>query len=1152
MGDTVTEQQPAPHPPLDARGAAYWKLATAYLLLLVYGTLFPLSDWDSIHGGLHALFPIIWPTHISRSDVITNLVVYLPLGLLLMLSWRLRYGAWFAIALTTLVGSSLSFGLEYLQSYLPQRVPSLLDTALNSLGVLLGALLAQFIQAHSHSGGHPHRWRHRWFLPGALPNLGLTVLGLWAFSQLTPLVPSFNRGNLIDGIRPLLGILINHTAEFNTFQALGYGLGAAGLGLLAATLFKPGQPVLRHYAGFVLLVLLLKIPVVSRQLSLEAVAGVGGALLLLPLLLYLPTKGKALLAALLVLSAYTVEQLRAGPDPNAPLFAMNWIPFGEHMENLNGLADIAGALWPFAALAYLTLLLYPRNIALLGGILVFAYTFGLEWLQTFIPGRYPDLTDVCLAVLGWAVPWLLPRYGKVVPGADHPPSPPRPGKPNTKAAALALLFITLGLLAGWRLIPADDIRGDLSAEGQKRAVAQLPAPETLRPIALPNFLHSHPRLPAPSQADIARLRKENPNYLADQHLFAGQGRLDHTLRLAYIEPGSQDLTALLSKLLALQFTWRGHEQTQPLAVAYDWLYDQWTETQRAQLRAKLAEGCEYQIRYIREERLSPYNVYLYNSPLQALMACAIALYGDDPRGDPVMAFTHDYWKNRVLPVWRQIMGKNGGWHEGGEYVGIGIGQAIYQLPAMWRKATGEDLFKTEPGIRGFLDFLVYRTRPDGTHMRLGDAGFFDRLVPDRLALALEYRHAAAYNLSAPQQTPAPTSWPWGPLTDASLDDPHAIENLPLTAYFDGLGLLVARSDWSPDATYVTFKAGDNYWSHSHLDQGAFTLYKGGALAIDSGLYGPGYGADHHMNYTYQTIAHNTLTVTDPDDTVPAPGRDKKPPRDIANDGGQRRIGSGWGVEAAPLDLAEWQQKRDIYHTGRIEKSLIENGLTVAIADLTPAYTNELSGKGTFSHRTRRVEEFRRLFGYDNIDDVIVVYDRVTATDANFHKRWLLHTLQKPEITNQGFIIRTTSAQQTGHAGGRMEAHVLLPASRYIQLMGGPGFNYFVDGKNYDEGVADQLKKKPLTEAGAWRIELMPDAPHKMDEFLVVLLPTLGANSPPHQVHPLKMADGVGVEVVGPHRTTRWRFDAATGGVRVEVITASGQQVYDLNPANEEL
>ncbi|MCV4732719.1 hypothetical protein OFB80_33040, partial [Escherichia coli] len=82
------------------------------------------------------------------------------------------------------------------------------------------------------------------------------------------------------------------------------------------------------------------------------------------------------------------------------------------------------------------------------------------------------------------------------------------------------------------------------------------------------------------------------------------------------------------------------------------------------------------------------------------------IYQDDRRADPVMAFTHDYWLNRVLPVWRQIGGQNGGWHEGGEYVGIGIGQAIYQLPAMWRAATGDVLFAREPAIHGFLTFLI--------------------------------------------------------------------------------------------------------------------------------------------------------------------------------------------------------------------------------------------------------------------------------------------------------------------------------------------------------------------------------------------------------------------------------------------------------------
>ena len=146
-------------------------------------------------------------------------------------------------------------------------------------------------------------------------------------------------------------------------------------------------------------------------------------------------------------------------------------------------------------------------------------------------------------------------------------------------------------------------------------------------------------------------------------------------------------------------------------------------------------------------------------------------------------------------------------------------------------------------------------------------------------------------------------------------------------------MLVARSDWSPNATYVTFNAGDNFWSHSHLDQGAFTIYKGGALAIDSGFYGPHYGSDHHMNYSYQTIAHNTITVTDPSDTVPDPAKNGKT-RPIANDGGQRRIGSGWGVEAAPIDRAEWETKRNIYHTASMGPLLDQDGLVVVATDIT--------------------------------------------------------------------------------------------------------------------------------------------------------------------------------------------------------------------------
>ncbi len=88
------------------------------------------------------------------------------------------------------------------------------------------------------------------------------------------------------------------------------------------------------------------------------------------------------------------------------------------------------------------------------------------------------------------------------------------------------------------------------------------------------------------------------------------------------------------------------------------------------------------------------------------------------------------------------MGQYADLHEGGEYVGIGVGQAVHTVPAMWWRATGEDLFRGMPGLREFHDFLLYRTRPDGSHFRWGDAGFFDRRVPDRVALAVFTRREA--------------------------------------------------------------------------------------------------------------------------------------------------------------------------------------------------------------------------------------------------------------------------------------------------------------------------------------------------------------------------------------------------------------------------
>jgi hypothetical protein len=294
-----------------------------------------------------------------------------------------------------------------------------------------------------------------------------------------------------------------------------------------------------------------------------------------------------------------------------------------------------------------------------------------------------------------------------------------------------------------------------------------------------------------------------------------------------------------------------------------------------------------------------------------------------------------------------------------------------------------------------------------------------------------------------------------------------------------------------------------------------------------------------MNYTYQSIAHNLVTVTDPADNQPGPGFDHATPRSYANDGGQRRIGSGWGVDAAPLDLEQWRQRRDSHHTGRIAAHLDEDGLAVAVADLTPAYTNAQSGRGSFADRTRRVERMWRVFGYDQVNDAVLVFDDVVATKAEFRKRWLLHSIDAPVLGSDRFDLFIPASGRPGRSGGRLHGQVLLPRQALLHSIGGPGFEFFVDGKNFDEEGRAQAAIAQLghgrAEPGAWRIELMPAREARADQFLVVMFPTAAtAAAPAVRVTRLEDGERVGAEIVGARRTTRWWFTPGRLGVRVEV------------------
>jgi hypothetical protein len=217
-----------------------------------------------------------------------------------------------------------------------------------------------------------------------------------------------------------------------------------------------------------------------------------------------------------------------------------------------------------------------------------------------------------------------------------------------------------------------------------------------------------------------------------------------------------------------------------------------------------------------------------------------------------------------------------------------------------------------------------------------------------------------------------------------------------------------------------------------------------------------------------------------------------------------------------------------------------------VADITAAYTNTLSGRGTFSHRTRRVERAWRVFAYDRVDDVVIVYDEVVATRPEFRKRWLLHTISRPTIEGTRFVAEVGPRKEPGRGGGRLQGEVLLPRAASLSAIGGPGFEFFVDGRNYgDVGRLAEVADRTVpqrTEAGSWRVELSPAVTAASDQFLVALLPTRYGERPAHRVRLIEAAGRVGAEVAGPRRTVRYWFrtgeldaevdvDGATGGVR---------------------
>src|SRR3569832_1815563 len=153
------------------------------------------------------------------------------------------------------------------------------------------------------------------------------------------------------------------------------------------------------------------------------------------------------------------------------------------MEDLGGFENIVAGDWPLTARKRRNRRAQPRKeraIRIAGLLLIAIFSFAREMMQTRIPGRYPDITDVCLAALGWWLPWTLPLAQEA--RRTSPTSPTvAPSTRRPLLAAAAMIAAAVLLAAATHFFNAPERALD------EKKLPQLPAPEMLAAVSLPHF-----------------------------------------------------------------------------------------------------------------------------------------------------------------------------------------------------------------------------------------------------------------------------------------------------------------------------------------------------------------------------------------------------------------------------------------------------------------------------------------------------------------------------------------------------------------------------------------------------------------------------------------------------------------------------------------
>ncbi len=507
------------------------------------------------------------------------------------------------------------------------------------------------------------------------------------------------------------------------------------------------------------------------------------------------------------------------------------------------------------------------------------------------------------------------------------------------------------------------------------------------------------------------------------------------------------------------------------AVAYDWLHDKMDDATRAAARAELERQGMSLVAFCKDGR-SPLYYSRYPGALLGLVTAGLALKGDSPKADEMLAFFRTWGVNEYFKAMAWIDGAA----VGGDYTYMHTYQAISHIVAAWWSATGQDLLawakdNQNDWLNRMLLFELWAILPDNRFYKTGDmwggeSYFASRQYQMPLDILTRVTRSGPGRTKqvlmnesmGPRNYHPSVAYDFFIFQDPTIR-PRPLSGLPTAAIWgrESVGYAFFRAGWGPDDAVVFFRGGGVMNVHGHADVGNFQIFKRVPLAIKSGAYGA-YGSKQHQ-YAWSAMGANTVVFT----------------------GDESDWGQQVGLKARKWDVRtfdEFMAKRATHHmdTGRIVAFDPTPGAARVRADLTRTNPPEKIKKW-----------IRELVWVDNAH--LVVADIVELAAPEVQTRWLLHSLTEPEVQDGLTTVDVEPVPVFAwipKKGAKLFCQTLLPEKPKIVKVGGPGKECFIAGVNAIGKVSD--KSNFLMQIGRWRVEVRPGQSATRHVFLHVLTP----------------------------------------------------------------